>query len=143
MNCFSRCRNVKERHSRGATFAAETKFYLGVMTNDDPVATSSIRLADAAEATLPSCEVPPKAPAPAPVSRFDTEFPTGGDTSAPLWTKQQLAEYLQVDIRTIENWMQRRCIPYLKIGKTVRFKPVDVIKHFDENCTVRPRKPRS
>lgn len=61
---------------------------------------------------------------------------------SPFRTKEQLAELLQVDVRTIENWMGLRRIPYVKIGKTVRFRLADVLQHLDQNCTVHPRKPR-
>jgi excisionase family DNA binding protein len=41
-------------------------------------------------------------------------------------TKVELAEYYNVDKRTIETWMAKRYIPYVKIGKTIRFYLTDV-----------------
>jgi excisionase family DNA binding protein len=39
-----------------------------------------------------------------------------------LLTKDQLAEKMCVKRRTIDNWMKVGWLPYLKIGKTVRFE---------------------
>ena len=39
-----------------------------------------------------------------------------------LLTKDQLAEKMCVKPRTIDNWMKVGWLPYLKIGKTVRFE---------------------
>ncbi|MGY8714782.1 MAG: hypothetical protein ACKVJ1_12915 [Verrucomicrobiia bacterium] len=39
-----------------------------------------------------------------------------------LLTKTQLAEQMCVKPRTIDNWMKVGLVPYLKIGKTVRFE---------------------
>lgn len=41
-------------------------------------------------------------------------------------TKAQLAERVGVSMRTLESWMAKRMIPYVKIGKTVRFRWLDV-----------------
>ena len=40
------------------------------------------------------------------------------------------AVHFQVDVRTVENWMSRRMIPYIKIGKIVRFDPETVRAQF-------------
>lgn len=40
----------------------------------------------------------------------------------PVWmTKSQLATHLQCSPRTINNWMRRRVLPYVKLGRLVRF----------------------
>jgi hypothetical protein len=36
-------------------------------------------------------------------------------------TKAQLAAAKQVAVRTVDNWMRGRIVPYLKIGRVVRF----------------------
>jgi excisionase family DNA binding protein len=41
-------------------------------------------------------------------------------------TKQQAAELLQISIRTLDTWMARRLIPYLRIGRTIRFRQSDL-----------------
>jgi excisionase family DNA binding protein len=45
--------------------------------------------------------------------------PPGGITK-PFLTKEELGIMLNISPRTIENWMHRRRIPYLKIGKRTR-----------------------
>lgn len=40
-----------------------------------------------------------------------------------LITKAQLAAAKQVALRTVDKWMRGRIVPYLKIGRVVRFDP--------------------
>ena len=40
--------------------------------------------------------------------------------------KYEMARIMGVSVRTIENWMIQRMIPYQKIGKIVTFDPVQV-----------------
>jgi predicted site-specific integrase-resolvase len=44
-----------------------------------------------------------------------------------LLTKRGLAPKLQISPRTLSYWMKRGWVPYIKIGKTVRFRLEDVI----------------
>jgi hypothetical protein len=44
-----------------------------------------------------------------------------------LLKKGQLAEELNISTRTVENFMRRGWIPYLKIGKSVRYCLADVL----------------
>lgn len=45
----------------------------------------------------------------------------------PLWTVEQLAEFLGVPVRTIYAWRyKRKGPPALRVGKHVRFRPADV-----------------
>jgi len=53
-----------------------------------------------------------------------------------LWTKGQLADFFQVKERTIDNWMRRGRVPYIKIGRCVRFKPEDVMSEVERNYGV-------
>ncbi|HWN96165.1 MAG TPA: helix-turn-helix domain-containing protein [Methylomirabilota bacterium] len=46
--------------------------------------------------------------------------------------KIEQAADLQITVRTLEDWMRRRLIPYYKIGKTVRFNPEVVRQSLDE-----------
>ena len=39
----------------------------------------------------------------------------------PLWTMEDLARYLSVSKRTVEDWVYRRKIPFRKINGCVRF----------------------
>lgn len=41
--------------------------------------------------------------------------------SSPFATKKQLAEYYQVDVRTVTNWMRARRVSFQKIGRLTRF----------------------
>jgi excisionase family DNA binding protein len=50
--------------------------------------------------------------------------------------KSQVADMLGVSHRTIDDWMKRRLIPFLKIGKAVRFVPADIEKHLTEKCKI-------
>jgi excisionase family DNA binding protein len=43
-----------------------------------------------------------------------------------LLTKVQMAQRLNISMRTLEGWMQQRLIPYVKPGKAVRFIWPDV-----------------
>ena len=44
----------------------------------------------------------------------------------PVWVgKLALASFFGVSVRTTTNWMQRRVIPYVKIGRTLRFNLAD------------------
>jgi excisionase family DNA binding protein len=38
-----------------------------------------------------------------------------------LLTKEEIAGYLHLSPRTIESWVWREKIPYIKIGRCVRF----------------------
>ena len=44
-----------------------------------------------------------------------------------LLSKRQLAAELNIATRTLDDWMRCGRIPYLKIGKTVRFRLEDVL----------------
>lgn len=46
----------------------------------------------------------------------------------PLLTINQLAEYLQVKKSTIRDWCHTQFIPFVKVGRLVRFKEKDVLK---------------
>jgi len=54
-----------------------------------------------------------------------------------VWTKEDAAKFLKVNIRTIETWMAAGILPYYKLGRrTVRFKPADLQAHLDASCRV-------
>jgi excisionase family DNA binding protein len=50
------------------------------------------------------------------------------EKSETVLTKRDIARELQLGRRTIDVWMRRGKIPYLKIGKTVRFRMRDVLE---------------
>lgn len=47
-----------------------------------------------------------------------------------LLTKVELAETLNVSVRTIDNWMASRTLPYIKVNRLVRFNIDEVLKAF-------------
>ena len=49
-----------------------------------------------------------------------------------LLNKHELAIKLGVAKRTVDLWMQRKRLPFLKLGKTVRFRWQDVLEKLDE-----------
>ena len=51
------------------------------------------------------------------------------DKEQRLLKKGQLAEKMCVKPRTIDNWMKVGWLPYLKIGKTVRFEFSSVMEN--------------
>jgi excisionase family DNA binding protein len=52
---------------------------------------------------------------------------------APLWTVQDVAEFLQVPVQTLYSWRARRAgLPARKVGKYLRYRPDDVMRWVDE-----------
>ena len=49
-------------------------------------------------------------------------------SSDSLLTKKELAPHLRVGPRTLDEWMRKGRVPFLKIGKTVRFRLADVLE---------------
>jgi len=44
---------------------------------------------------------------------------------SPWRIKAEMAQYYRCDIRTITNLMRRRILPFVKIGRLVRFNPAE------------------
>jgi excisionase family DNA binding protein len=68
------------------------------------------------------------------------EFPTG-DTAPPVkrfLTKAQVAELFQIELRTLDSWMHKGFLPYLKIGRTVRFTMTDIEAHIQQHRKTGP-----
>ena len=53
-----------------------------------------------------------------------------------LMTKREISVYFGITERTIEVWMRRRYIPFMKIGQTVRFRVSTVIRYVDDKYSV-------
>ncbi|MEK7676555.1 MAG: helix-turn-helix domain-containing protein [Verrucomicrobiota bacterium] len=51
-------------------------------------------------------------------------------------SKVHVADLLGVTPRTVDNFMRRGLIPFAKIGRTVRFRLVDIQQHVDQNFRV-------
>ena len=48
--------------------------------------------------------------------------------SVGLLRKRELAEKLAISKRTLDVWMQKGRIPFLKVGRSVRFRLPDVLQ---------------
>ncbi|MHB8219119.1 MAG: helix-turn-helix domain-containing protein [Acidimicrobiales bacterium] len=59
----------------------------------------------------------------------------------PLWTVSQLAEYLGVPHSFVYRLTHEHRIRFLRVGKTVRFRPEDVMAWL-ESATVEPSEPK-
>ena len=60
-------------------------------------------------------------------SKYCAERATDGAGDS-LLTKRQLAPKLQIGCRTLDAWMRKGRIPFLKVGKSVRFRWTDVLE---------------
>lgn len=49
-----------------------------------------------------------------------------------LLSIKRLSEYLDVPMMTIRDWIYKRQIPFVKVGRHVRFKPSDVQRWLTE-----------
>ncbi len=49
-----------------------------------------------------------------------------------LLTKSELAPKLRISNRTLDVWMRNGRIPFLKLGKSVRFRLADVIEKLNQ-----------
>ena len=50
--------------------------------------------------------------------------------------KFEAANRLKISTRTLDQWMREGRVPFLKIGKTVRFRWADVLAHLNDKCRV-------
>lgn len=46
--------------------------------------------------------------------------------SKKLWTINDAAEFCQVKSSVVKYWLQNTNIPYIKLGKNIRFDPGDI-----------------
>lgn len=61
----------------------------------------------------------------------------GGSKAGPLfdnqlWSITRLARYFDVPIPTVRDWVYKRQIPFVKVGRLVRFQPSDVQRWLSE-----------
>jgi excisionase family DNA binding protein len=56
------------------------------------------------------------------------ELAANDRASVGLLRKRELAEKLAISKRTLDVWMQKGRIPFLKVGRSVRFRLPDVLE---------------
>lgn len=56
-----------------------------------------------------------------------------------LWTLEDVAQFLQVKPSVVRYWARNREIPYVRLGRCIRFKQADIVNWVNgkERCTVR------
>jgi excisionase family DNA binding protein len=59
------------------------------------------------------------------------DSPTVGGASDGLLNKWQLAVKLGVGKRTVDAWMKQRRLPFIKVGRSVRFLWPDVLEKLE------------
>ena len=55
-----------------------------------------------------------------------------------LLTARQISDLLEVKISTVYDWVHREVIPYVKLGRLIRFKKAEIF-HWVESHTLRPK----
>ena len=53
--------------------------------------------------------------------------------------KKGVAEHFKISVRTADNWMKRRLLPYIRIGKNVRFKLSEAEESLNRNFKIHGR----
>jgi excisionase family DNA binding protein len=69
----------------------------------------------------------------------NTSPPSGIERPQPFLSKRQVSRRLKIRLRTLDDWMRRRLLPYYKLGRAVRFKWSEIELHFATTCRVCPR----
>jgi excisionase family DNA binding protein len=62
------------------------------------------------------------------MSAINNEVAASDRASVGLLRKRELAEKLAISKRTLDIWMQKGRIPFLKVGRSVRFRLSDVLE---------------
>jgi excisionase family DNA binding protein len=63
----------------------------------------------------------------------DIRNQTLNDTRNRLLGKREMAPQLRISKRTLDLWMRKGFVPYLKIGGAVRFKLDDVLEKLSQH----------
>jgi excisionase family DNA binding protein len=70
--------------------------------------------------------------------QFQSDSETCSEPQRPLITVQEAARYLAVSVSTLYGWVWQRRVPFIKIGRALRFDPRD-LEAFVEGNKLRPR----
>lgn len=62
--------------------------------------------------------------------------PVNGHEPEGYITKEEVAKRLKKTVRTVENWMRKGILPFVKAGRSVLFKWADVEAHLHEHFRV-------
>jgi hypothetical protein len=64
-----------------------------------------------------------------------------GDMPESMWSPAQVAEYLSVPRRTLDDWRTRGIGPKgARVGRHIRYRPTDVVAWFDAQLADDPRR---
>lgn len=74
--------------------------------------------------------------------KLETEVIAKADGSNPnsesYINKVEVARRMNIKVRTVDNWMRRKFIPYYKLGHTVLFRWSEIEQHIGKTCRVIP-----
>ena len=68
-----------------------------------------------------------------------TNSSVANENVEPFLKKAEVCQRLQIQLRTVEQWMKRGLVPYYKLGRTVRFKWSEIERHLAQACRVSRR----
>src|SRR5690606_17910153 len=72
--------------------------------------------------------------------KLETEVIEKADESNPnsesYINKVEVARRMNIKVRTVDNWMRRKFIPYYKLGHTVLFRWSEIENHIGKACRV-------
>ena len=75
-----------------------------------------------------------------PTERRTDDADTDKSQLPAFWNKPQVAHPLGVSVRTVDNLVQRKALPFCRLGgKLVRFPREAVLEHIRRNLTVNAR----
>lgn len=57
------------------------------------------------------------------------------NSSEKLWTITDVAEYCQVKESVVRYWLYNTNLPYIKLGKHIRFRKEDVKEWIEGKCS--------
>jgi excisionase family DNA binding protein len=57
----------------------------------------------------------------------------GGPLMERLMTAKQVSELIEVNPSTVYHWVSEGFIPYVKLGKCIRFKKSELLRWIDKN----------
>ncbi len=56
-----------------------------------------------------------------------------------LYSVTEAADVFNISIHTVRDWIKKRQIPFIKLGRRVLFRPEDLIR-FINSCAVKAKK---